>query len=161
MVFTSTLSRTVSTPPGPIPRLADQRRQVFYHLAEALCRWIAPILSFTAEEVWENLPGTRGASVSLSQWYDALPASRDAEEDAFWSEMMSVRQQVNKALELAREQGTLRDHSMRRLFSTPNRSWRSGRSLGEELRFALITLRRQLKNGNRHRKMRWKRREYR
>ena len=44
-----------------------------YHLAEALCRWIAPILSFTAEEIWENLPGARSPSVFLTEWYEHLP----------------------------------------------------------------------------------------
>ena len=76
----------------------------------------------------------------LSQWYDELPASRDAEDDAFWSEMMSVRQQVNKALELAREQGTLRGSldAAVILYAEPVLAERL-RSLGEELRFVLIT----------------------
>ena len=38
-----------------------------HHIAEALVRWVAPILSFTAEEIWENLPGERGDSVLLEQ----------------------------------------------------------------------------------------------
>ena len=130
--------RQYTTGADSTPRRSAQTS--LYHLAEALCRWVAPILSFTAEEVWENLPGTRGASVFLSQWYDGLPASRDAEEDAFWSEMMSVRQQVNKALELAREQGTLRGSldAAVSLYAEPVLAERL-RSLGEELRFVLIT----------------------
>ena len=81
-----------------------------FHLAEALCRWIAPILSFTAEELWENIPGDRADSVFLTEWYDALPVpeTEGPLNADFWSEMMGVRQQVNKALELAREQGSLR-----------------------------------------------------
>ncbi len=130
--------RQYTTGADSTPRRSAQTS--LYHLAEALCRWVAPILSFTAEEVWENLPGTRGASVFLSQWYEALPASRDAEDDAFWSEMMSVRQQVNKALELAREQGTLRGSldAAVTLYAEPVLAERL-RSLGEELRFVLIT----------------------
>lgn len=130
--------RQYTTGADSTPRRSAQTS--LYHLAEALCRWVAPILSFTAEEVWENLPGTRGASVFLSQWYEELPASRDAEGDAFWSEMMSVRQQVNKALELAREQGTLRGSldAAVTLYAEPVLAERL-RSLGEELRFVLIT----------------------
>ena len=130
--------RQYTTGADSTPRRSAQTS--LYHLAEALCRWVAPILSFTAEEVWENLPGTRGASVFLSQWYESLPASRDAEDDAFWSEMMSVRQQVNKALELAREQGTLRGSldAAVTLYAEPVLAERL-RSLGEELRFVLIT----------------------
>ena len=36
-----------------------------YHIAEALVRWLAPILSFTAEEIWRHLPGERDESVFL------------------------------------------------------------------------------------------------
>ena len=113
-----------------------------YHLAEALCRWIAPILSFTAEELWENIPGDRVDSVFLTEWYDALPESEtEGPLNAdFWSEMMGVRQQVNKALELAREQGNLRGSldAAVTLYAEAPLSERL-RSLGEELRFVLIT----------------------
>jgi isoleucyl-tRNA synthetase len=44
-----------------------------WHIAEAMVRWLAPILSFTAEEIWRFLPGERTAeSVFLSTWH-ALP----------------------------------------------------------------------------------------
>ncbi|MCF3999314.1 class I tRNA ligase family protein, partial [Pseudomonas aeruginosa] len=43
-----------------------------FHIAEALVRWIAPILAFTAEEVWKFLPGERAESVMLATWYDGL-----------------------------------------------------------------------------------------
>ena len=113
-----------------------------FHLAEALCRWIAPILSFTAEELWENIPGDRVDSVFLTEWYDALPVpeTEGPLNADFWSEMMSVRQQVNKALELAREQGNLRGSldAAVTLYAEAPLSERL-RSLGEELRFVLIT----------------------
>ena len=113
-----------------------------FHLAEALCRWIAPILSFTAEELWENIPGDRVNSVFLTEWYDALPVpeTEGPLNADFWSEMMSVRQQVNKALELAREQGNLRGSldAAVTLYAEAPLSERL-RSLGEELRFVLIT----------------------
>ena len=113
-----------------------------FHLAEALCRWIAPILSFTAEELWENIPGDRADSVFLTEWYDALPVpeTEGPLNADFWSEMMSVRQQVNKALELAREQGNLRGSldAAVTLYAEAPLSERL-RSLGEELRFVLIT----------------------
>ena len=113
-----------------------------FHLAEALCRWIAPILSFTAEELWENIPGDRADSVFLTEWYDALPVpeTEGPLNADFWSEMMGVRQQVNKALELAREQGNLRGSldAAVTLYAEAPLSERL-RSLGEELRFVLIT----------------------
>ena len=117
-----------------------------YHLAEALCRWIAPILSFTAEEIWENLPGARSPSVFLTEWYEYLPmsaresAADSALDSAFWSQMMSVRQQVNKALELQRAEGVLRgslDASVT-LYADAFLAEQL-RALGDELRFVLIT----------------------
>ena len=77
-----------------------------------------------------------------TRWYDALSdaPSDDAMETAFWSEMMAVRQQVNKTLELAREQGALRgslDADVA-LYAEPELAERL-RTLGKELRFVLIT----------------------
>ena len=113
-----------------------------YHLAEALCRWIAPILSFTAEEIWENLPGPRAASVFLTEWYEALPVPEQegALDVSFWSEMLRVRQQVNKALEMQREQGALRGSldAAVTLYAEPELAERL-MSLADELRFVLIT----------------------
>jgi len=122
------------------PRRSAQT--ALFHLAEALCRWIAPILSFTADEIWENLPGSRAASVFLAQWYDALPAPETGGQlnSDFWMELMLVRQQVNKALELAREQGAVRGSldAAVVLFAESDLAARLG-YLGDELRFALIT----------------------
>ncbi len=122
------------------PRRSAQT--ALFHLAEALCRWIAPILSFTADEIWENLPGSRAASVFLTQWYDALPVPETGGQlnSDFWMELMLVRQQVNKALELAREQGAVRGSldAAVVLFAESDLAARLG-YLGDELRFALIT----------------------
>ena len=52
-----------------------------YHVLEALVRWLAPILSFTAEDIWQHLPGAREDSVLLAEWY-ALPALPDEADEA-------------------------------------------------------------------------------
>ncbi|MCG8707554.1 isoleucine--tRNA ligase [Brenneria sp. 4F2] len=75
-----------------------------YHISEALVRWMAPILSFTADEIWGYLPGERAQYVFTEQWYDGL-FGLDATEsmnDAFWAEMLKVRSEVNKVIEQAR-----------------------------------------------------------
>ncbi len=122
------------------PRRSAQT--ALFHLAEALCRWIAPILSFTADEIWENLPGSRPDSVFLTQWYGALPEPETEGQlnSHFWMELMLVRQQVNKALELSREQGTVRGSldAAASLYAEPDLAARLS-LLGDELRFALIT----------------------
>jgi isoleucyl-tRNA synthetase len=43
-----------------------------YHIVEAMTRWLAPILSFTADEVWGHIPGERAESVFLVGWYEGL-----------------------------------------------------------------------------------------
>ncbi len=80
-----------------------------YYITEALVRWIAPILSFTADEIWQHLPGERETSVFISSWYTAwpeIPTERQFDQ-AFWSDIISVRDTVNKALEAARNAGTI------------------------------------------------------
>ncbi len=113
-----------------------------WHLAEALVRWVAPILSFTAEEIWENLPGKREDSVFLTEWYDALPQPSDDEEmgDAFWSDILAARQVVNKALEAARAEGKMKGSLDAEVMLYAGGTLAEQlRALGEELRFVLIT----------------------
>ncbi len=43
-----------------------------YHVLEALTRWLAPIISYTADEIWQYLPGKRSESVFLETWYQGL-----------------------------------------------------------------------------------------
>lgn len=132
--------RQYTTGRDSLPRRSAQT--ALFHLAEALCRWIAPILSFTADEIWENLPGSRAASVFLTQWYGALPEPETEGQlnSHFWMELMLVRQQVNKALELSREQGMVRGSldAAVCLYAEPDLAARLS-VLGDELRFALIT----------------------
>jgi isoleucyl-tRNA synthetase len=113
-----------------------------FHICEALVRWIAPILSFTAEEIWENLPGHRAESVQLCQWYDSLEALSGDEVmgQEFWATVMSVRDAVNREMESQRAAGALRgslDADIT-LYCDPGLLEKL-RSLGEELRFVLIS----------------------
>lgn len=75
-----------------------------YHIVEALVRWMAPIMSFTADEIWALLPGERDRFVFTQEFYDGLFGLAEGESlnDAFWAELLKVRQAVNKALENAR-----------------------------------------------------------
>jgi isoleucyl-tRNA synthetase len=90
-----------------IPRRSAQT--ALYHIAESLVPWMAPILSFTAEEIWQNLPGKRPESVFLSSWYTAFPkfALKSAMDQSFWMSILTIRNEVNKALEEARAQGMI------------------------------------------------------
>lgn len=81
-----------------------------YHITEALVRWMAPIMSFTAEEIWQHIPSDRDESVFLVQWYKGLfTLPEDAEMNrAFWQQVQAVKQAVNKAIEDARNEKILR-----------------------------------------------------
>ena len=76
------------------PRRSAQTAMM--HIAEAMVRWIAPILSFTGEEIWAELPGTRDESVFFSTWHE-FPDGIEFTVD--WDRLLSVRDAVAKALE--------------------------------------------------------------
>ena len=86
--------RLYTTPADSRARRSAQ--SALYHLAEALVRWIAPVLSFTAEEIWRHLPGARADSVFLAEWH-ALPEV--AADEALWARVLAVRECVGPELE--------------------------------------------------------------
>ncbi len=113
-----------------------------YHVIEALVRWIAPILSFTADEIWQHLPGQRGDTVFYETWYDRLTALPDDFELGrdYWRDIYRVKEAVNKCLEEARARGEIKGSLSAEvtLYCEGDLAARLQR-LGEELRFVLIT----------------------
>ena len=80
-----------------------------YHVVEALVRWLAPITSYTADEIWHYIPGQRSESVFLETWYDGLfPLDVNAEigRDT-WDKVIAVRAAVSKELEALRKDGAI------------------------------------------------------
>ena len=83
-------------------------QSAMYRILEALVRWLAPILSFTAEEIWPLIPGARDGSVLFETWYDALnPLQGSPEQREAWAELFAVRSAVAKMLEAMRNNGAL------------------------------------------------------
>lgn len=123
-----------------IPRRSAQT--ALYYIVESLVRWMAPILSFTAEEIWQNLPGSREKSVFLSQWYEKLPIlEKEGKMDpAYWQQIITIRDAVNKALEESRAAGMIGSglEAEVDLYADPKNRDLLG-ALGSELRFVLIT----------------------
>jgi isoleucyl-tRNA synthetase len=80
-----------------------------YHVLEALTRWLAPITSYTADEIWQYLPGERSESVFLETWYQGLVKLDDDSvlNREFWQKMMDVRAAVGKELEKNRAKGDI------------------------------------------------------
>jgi len=111
-----------------------------FHLIESLCHWIAPILSFTADEIWQYIPGKRVESVQLSTWH-ILPSTEQEDMDTdFWEQIITVKQAVNKALENQRNVGRISSPLSAQvvLYSNTNIAQVLGK-LKDELRFVLIT----------------------
>jgi isoleucyl-tRNA synthetase len=113
-----------------------------YLIVDALARWIAPITSFTAEEIWENLPGERADSVFLVEWADALPTLLDdaAMGRDYWARLQAVRDAVNREMEARRAAGDIRGSldAMVTLYCEDAVA-ADLEALGDELRFVLIT----------------------
>ncbi len=79
-----------------------------YHLAHAFVRWIAPILSFTADEIWEHLPGAEG-DVLLAGWYGGLaPLPKDAAlSPVDFERLLALRSRIQTVLEPMRAAGSI------------------------------------------------------
>jgi isoleucyl-tRNA synthetase len=124
-----------------LPAASRARRSAqtaLWHIAEAMVRWLAPILSFTAEEIWQALPAPREESVFLSGWWPLPRGEPDARID--WSAVIALKADAAVELERLRVQGAIGapldavvdvwcEPAMRERFQ----------ALDGELRFALIT----------------------
>jgi isoleucyl-tRNA synthetase len=128
--------RLYTTPAKGAARRSAQT--AMYHIAEAMVRWLAPILSFTAEEIWKHLPGEREASVFLATWWPLPEVGRDGSVD--WNGVIALKTDVARELERLRAAGELGapleaavdvylDEAQHRRMA----------ALGDELRFVLIT----------------------
>jgi len=111
---------------SPAKSLARRSAQTaMYRILDALTRLIAPVLSFTADEIWQELPGEREESVHLAAFPAFEAALFDAELEARYSKLLAVRSDVSKALELARAEKRI-GHSLdaRVLLAAPAGPWR-------------------------------------
>ncbi|WP_428617175.1 isoleucine--tRNA ligase [Shewanella sp.] len=117
-------------------------QSALYLIAEAMVRWIAPILSFTADEVWQSLPGERDEFVFTQTWFEGLASvTLDSDlSDEYWTNLITVRDEVNKAIEQARREqrvgGSLEAEVT--LYADDSLT-ESLALLGDELRFVLLT----------------------
>ncbi|HLM52655.1 MAG TPA: class I tRNA ligase family protein, partial [Pseudoxanthomonas sp.] len=84
-------------------------QSAMYRIAEAFARWIGPILSFTADEIWGFLPGERVDNVLFATWYDGLaPLPQGAPLSAAdFDELLALREQIAKVLEPLRASGAI------------------------------------------------------
>ena len=113
-----------------------------YHIVEAMCRWMAPILSFTAEDIWKQIPGEHPQSIFLEGWYPHL-FSLHADETMnlnFWQSIIETRSAVSKQLENLRNEnkiGSSLDAEV--VIYCDGDLYNKLNQLEDELRFVLIT----------------------
>ena len=127
--------RLYTTPKQGAARRSAQT--ALFHIAESMVRWLAPILSYTADEIWGFMPGKRSESVFLETWYALPKVTEDATD---WNMFIVLKAAVAAELEKLRVAGTIggsldaevevfaRDEFREKLMA-----------LGAELRFLLIT----------------------
>jgi isoleucyl-tRNA synthetase len=119
------------------PRRSAQT--ALYHLADAMVRWLAPILSFTADEVWSFMPGERNESVFLNTWH-SFPAGAERESAVDWPAFIALKADVARQLERLRTAGEIGAplEAEVTIYAPQGEAQRFG-ALGDELRFLLIT----------------------
>ena len=135
-----TKDRQYTMPENSVGRRSTQT--AMYHILEALTRWIAPILSFTADELWQHLPGEHNESVMLNTWYEQLaPLAATATLDlAFWQQIFNVRDVVSKAIEEKRNVGLVKGGlTTEVVIHAGEQAYKPLQLLGDELKFVLIT----------------------
>ncbi len=127
-------------------RARRSAQTALYHILEALTRWIAPILSFTAEEIWQQMPAphtgvAREQSVFLTLFYEDLFAlDHPIFNRNYWDVLLHVRAETGKALEAVRMSGEIGGSLSAEvdLYCSPELKTLLD-ALEQELRFVLIT----------------------
>ncbi len=129
--------RLYTTGARSAPRRSAQT--AMHHIAEAMVRWLAPILSFTADEAWGFLPGARAESVFLETWHP-FPAGAERTAEIDWPALIALKGAVALELERLRTAGSIGAplEAEVTVYATPAQAVRLG-ALEDELRFLLIT----------------------
>ena len=121
---------------APDSRARRSAQTALYHITQAMLRWMAPFLSFTAEEAWAVVGNSE--SIFLETYSD-LPAA-DAALAAKWSRLLDIRALANKEIEAVREQGQVGSSLQANLAITaPAGDLQLLQSLGDDLKFIFIT----------------------
>jgi isoleucyl-tRNA synthetase len=114
-----TKDRLYTMPPDSIGRRSAQ--SAMYRILEAMVRWLAPLLSFTPEEIWQHMPRgmhvtgagaekfvERGESVLFETWYEGLAATQGSpEQRRWWGDLLAIREAASRVLEGMRRDGKI------------------------------------------------------
>jgi len=123
-----------------LPKQSLARRSAqtaLLHIAEGMVRWIAPILSYTADEIWQMMPGDRRVTVFAQPWH-VFPAVPVTQLD--WATLKAAREPVKKVLEELRVGGQIGSGLNAEVTLYADDALMAPLSaVGEELRFWFLT----------------------
>ena len=129
--------RTYTTKADGLPRRSAQT--TLYHIAHALLRWIAPVLSFTAQEAWQVLKGTQGY-IFTAEWYQLPDFQMNDISHEDWDKVALIKDTVNKSIEQARSDKIVSSNLTAKVTITaPQDITDILNKFGDELRFVFIT----------------------
>ncbi len=129
--------RLYTTAPGSHARRSAQT--ALHQITHAMLRWMAPFLSFTAEEAWPVLAGAKNQGSIFFETFAELPAPDEALL-AKWGEVLQVRELVNKKIEERRVAGEVGSSLQAEIvIKTSGAVFDALHSLGGDLKFVLIT----------------------
>jgi len=111
-----------------------------WHITQSLVRLIAPILSFTAEELWQEFARKRDDSVFFQTWHELPTPPQGAQLLAKWARLRELRAPVRKEVEALRADGRVGSSLQAEVEVTaPAPDYELLASLGGDLKFLMIT----------------------
>ena len=117
-------------------------QSALHHITQAMMRLMAPILSFTADEIWQTLGMDAEATVFEDVWYELPVSGLSESEVAQWQAVLEVRALANKAIEEQRAQGLVGSSLQSELdIHASGATYQALARLGDDLRFVLIVSR--------------------
>ncbi|AZP36252.1 Isoleucine--tRNA ligase [Candidatus Annandia adelgestsuga] len=124
-----------------IARLSCQT--ALYYIIESLVRWITPIMSFTAHEVWNYIPGKRSKYIFTEEWFENNKFELNNKEflnNKYWNKIIKIRNKVNKCIEKIRDKNNIKNSLELDLkIYTNKKNLNFLKILGKELKFIFLT----------------------
>jgi isoleucyl-tRNA synthetase len=107
------------------------------HILEAMVRWLSPVLSFTAEEIWQNMPNEKSQSIFLSEWYEDLSVGY---ENIAIDTARNINPFIRKQMEVMRSDKTIGSSLDAQVdLYCDEKTYQALDQLDDELRFVFIT----------------------
>jgi isoleucyl-tRNA synthetase len=115
-------------------------QSALHHITHAMMRLIAPVLSFTADEIWQTLNLDKDATVFEDVWYQLPAHNLSAHQLHNWETIIALRGQVAKEIELVRGTNQIGSSLQADLaLHLPEASFEAANALGDDLRFVMLT----------------------